>query len=163
MNNEQNLNNAENPQLTIPRVIGSVLSHSDFISCLKFLGFDVRVIGSNDRDYTFRLEVNAIRIPNQDYPIFGYYCGGAYATCARTDKEEFTIKDIEIAIRKCSEIMMNEIVSISKVPTYFDCKDYLNSFGKSKIDKESIKRVLSILKENYQELIKSVVGFQHYR
>jgi hypothetical protein len=157
------INKEQNAQLTIPRVIGSVLSHSDFISCLKNLGFDVRVIGNNNRDYTFSLQVNAIRISNQDYSIFGYYCGGAYATCARTNKEEFTIKDIEIAIRKCSEVIMNEIVSISKTPTYFDCRDYLNSLGKSKIEKESIKRVLSILKENYQELIKSVVGFQHYR
>jgi hypothetical protein len=157
------MNTAENPQLTTPRVIGSVLSHSDFISYLKNIGFDIRVVGNNDRDYTFNLEVNAIRISNQDYEIFGYYCGGAYVTCGRTKKEEFTIEDIEVAIKKCSDVLMREIISISKVPTYFDCRDYLNSFGKSKIDKESIKRVLSILKENYQELIRSVAGFQHYR
>lgn len=160
---EKNLNNAEKPKLGISDVSGNVLSHSDFISCLKNLGFDVRVIGNNNRDYTFSLEVNAIRIPPQDYPIFGYYCGGAYATCARTNKVEYTIGDIELAIKKCSEVMMSEIVSISRIPTFFDCRDYLNSFGKSKIEKESIKRVMSILKENYQELIKSVVGFQHYR
>lgn len=157
------MNNAEKHQLTIPSIIGRVLSHSEFITTLKKLGFDVRVIGNNDRDYTFNLEVNAIRIQTVDYPIFGYYCGGAYATCARTKKTEFTIEDVETVIKKCSEIMMNEIVSISKTPTYFDCRDYLNSYGKSKIDKESIKRVLSILKENYQELVKSVVGFQHYK
>ena len=139
------------------------LTHSDFLSYLKDLGFDIRVIGNNDRDYTFNLEVNAIKIKNEDYPFFGYYCGGAYATCARTKKNEFTLDDIEIAIKKCSEVLMNEIVSISKVPTYFDCRDYLNSFGKSKVEKDSIKRVLSILKENYQELVRSVVGFQHYR
>lgn len=163
MNTENLASENDSPILRIGAVIGSVLSHSQFILKLKKLGFDIRVIGNNDRDYTFNLEVNAITIPNQDYPIFGYYCGGAYASCVRTKKEEFTIEDIEVAIIKCSEVLMSEIVSINKVPTYFDCRDYLNSFGKSKIEKDSIKRVLTILKENYQELIKSVAGFQHYR
>ncbi len=140
------------------------LSHSDFISNLKDLGFDIEIVGNNDRDYTFSLFLNGIRIPNNDYLIFGYYCGGAYASCARDKKSEFSEQDIETAIKKCSEILMNEIILISKVPSYFDCRDFLNSkkFGKSKIENDSIKRVLSLLKENYQDLVKSVVGFNKF-
>lgn len=144
--------------------IDNIFSHSIFISKLKDLGFDIEVKSNKDGDYTYDLFVNGIRISTTDYRIFGYYCGGAYASCARTDKEEYSIEDIEIAITKCSEVLMSEIISISKVPSYFDCRDFLNlKFGKSKVEKDAIKRVLSLLKENYQDLIKSVVGFQRYR
>jgi len=140
------------------------LSHSQFISKLKDLGFDIKVVSNNSSDCMYSLFVNSIKIPNIDYHLFGYYCGGAYASCARTNQENFSTKDIELAITKCSEVLMNEIISISKVPTYFDCKDFLNSnFGKTKVEKDAIKRVFSLLKENYQDLVKSVVGFQHIK
>ena len=139
-------------------------THVEFISKLNDLGFNVEVHGNNDRDYTFSLFVNGISILNRDYPLFGYYCGGAYNTCGRDDKKEFTLEDIEIAIKKCSDVLMNEIVSISKVPTYFDCRDFLNeNFGKTQVEKNAIKRVFSILKSNYQDLIKSVEGFKYYK
>jgi len=143
--------------------VGSVLSHSDFILYLKNLGFDVRSVGQRDRDYTLHLEVNSIRIPNESYLALGYCMPSTYVQCGRTDKNEFSSKDIEEAIKICSQALMSEIVSISKIPTYFDCRDFLNLYGKSKIEKDSIKRTLSILKENYQQLVKSVVGFQDYK
>jgi hypothetical protein len=162
-NEKQNLAHAERQPLNMGCVSGSVLSHSEFILSLKNLGFDVMVVGQRDRDYSLRLEVNSIRIPNENYLAFGYCTPSTYVTCGRTDKNEFSLRDIEEAIKICSQVLMSEIVSISKVPTYFDCRDFLNSYGKSKIEKDSIKRTLSILRDNYQQLIKSVVGFQHYR
>jgi hypothetical protein len=141
----------------------SELSHSDFITKLKNLGFYIEVKSDKSGDNTYKLFVNGVRISTIDYSIFGYICGGVYASCNRTEKENYILNDVENAVKKCSEILMNEIISISKVPTYFDCKDFLNSnFGKTKIEKESIKRVLSLLKENYQALIKSVTGYRYY-
>lgn len=139
------------------------LTHSEFITSLKNLGFDIRVIGNNDCNHTFDLKLNAIRIPIEDYPIFGYYCGGAYASCNRSKKNDFPLEDLEIAMKKCSEILMNEIFQISKIPSYFDCRDYLNSYEGNKVEKSSINRVLNILKTNYQELVRSVIGFKNYQ
>jgi len=51
--------------------------------------------------------------------------------------------------------MADEIKSISRIPNYHTCKDYLREkFGKTKIEKDAIERVLSIIKNNYNDIIR---------
>ena len=132
------------------------MNHKQFIDELKKYNFHIEVVGHNDSDYTFYLCLNGIRVNVEDYGFFGYRCGGVYATCAPIGKNNYSGENIIVAIQKSSDILMKEIETINKVPNYFDCRDFLNNFGKSKIEKQSIKRVLGILKDNYQELLKSV-------
>jgi len=131
------------------------ITHEDFIKKLKDVGFDISVkYDSDSASPHYSLYVNdSIKIDNADYISFGYYCGGAYATCCRTNKDLFNDEDFEKALKTCSKTLMNELEYIKKIPTYFDCKDFLTKkFGKTKVETEAIKRVLDLLKNNYQEL-----------
>ena len=104
----------------------------------------------------FDLRMNGINVGGGNYPIFGRYCGGAYNTCGRSEQNIFTSKDLEKAINFCSKLLMKEIESVSKIPNYFTCRDYLhNKFGKTKVEKLAIDRVFKIIKENYNAIIRS--------
>jgi len=130
------------------------ITHEDFIKKLKDVGFDISVKYDGDSANSHcSLYVNGIKIDNIDYILFGYYCGGQYVPCCRTNKELFNDEDFEKALKICSKTLMNELEYIKKIPTYFDCKDFLTKkFGKTKVETEAIKRVLDLLKNNYQEL-----------
>ena len=137
-------------------VVSSSFSYEEFILKLKQLGFELKIVSGNDRDVSFDLLMNGIKVGGQDYPIFGRYCGGAYNTCGRSTQSVFTNEDLEKAINHCSKLLMNEIERVSKIPNYFTCKDYLNNnFGKTKVEKLAIDRVFKIIKENYNAIIRS--------
>lgn len=135
--------------------INDSFSYCEFILKLKELGFNITVVGYNDRDYHHKLEMNGFPIAGDKYPLFGRYCGGAYNDCGFSTQNEFTQSDLNEAIKHCSEILMNEIESLNRIPNYHSCKDYLHKyFGKTKIEKESINRVFKILKDNYNDIIR---------
>jgi len=56
-------------------------NYEEFIEKLLELGFNLEVISTRDRNTSFFLQMNNIRVNSSDYPIFGRYCGGAYNTC----------------------------------------------------------------------------------
>jgi len=147
--------NKEAEQCIIPSVSSS-FSYDEFILKLKDLGFELKIVSGNDRDVSFDLRMNGINVGGGNYPIFGRYCGGAYNTCGRSEQNIFTSKDLEKAINFCSKLLMKEIESVSKIPNYFTCIDYLhNNFGKTKVEKLAIDRVFKIIKENYNDIIRS--------
>ena len=147
----------ETKQCTIPSVKGS-FSYDEFILKLNNLGFELKIVSGNDRDISFDLRMNGLNVGGENYPIFGRYCGGAYNTCGRSEQNVFTSEDLEKAINFCSKLLMEEIESVSKIPNYFTCKDYLhNNFGKTKVEKLAIDRVFKIIKENYNAIIRSTL------
>jgi hypothetical protein len=153
---QDNNSESQNAQ-SLQIAVSGCFSYDDFISKLKELGFDIQIVGYNDRDYRFRLEMNSISVSGVDYPLFGRYCGGNYNSCGRSDKNTFNQIDIDNAIKCCSKIMVEEIKSINEIPNYHTCKDYLNQhFGKTKVEKEAIERVFGILKNCYNDIIRSL-------
>ena len=108
----------------------------------------------NKGEYTPRLEMNKLAISGDKYPLFGYYVGGTHYTCLRSDKNDFTQYDLEEAIKYCSGLLMSKIKRINRIPNYYTINDYLKGFGKTKVEKDSIKRVFNILKENYNDIIR---------
>lgn len=135
------------------------ISYEDFVSKLKDLGFEMKIVGHNDRDYRHSLEVNGIRVNGSDYPVFGRFCGGNYNSCGFSEKTEFSQKDIDNAVKYCSKMLMDEIKRINEIPNYYTCKEYLDKkFGKTKIEKESIERVFRILKDNYNDNIRYILS-----
>jgi hypothetical protein len=81
------------PTLSKTAVNGS-FSYDDFIIKLKELGFEIKVVGYNDRDFRFSLEMNGFRVSGEDYPVFGRYCAGNYNSCGRSEQNEFSQIDI---------------------------------------------------------------------
>ena len=153
----QNNNQIEPNAQSLQMAVSGCFSYNDFISKLKELGFDIKIVGFNDRDFRFSLEMNGLSVSGEDYPLFGRYCGGNYNSCGRSDKNEFSQIDIHNAIKCCSKILMSEIDRINKVPNYYTCKDYLNQhFGKTKVEKEAIERVFGILKNCYNDIVCSL-------
>lgn len=137
--------------------VSSCFSYEDFILKLKEIGFEIKVVGYNDRDFRFSLEMNGLFVSGKDYPLFGSYCGGDYNSCGRSNKNEFYQIDIDNAVKCCSKLMMGEIKRINEIPNYFTCKDYLEeNFGKTKIEKDSINRVFGLLKNSYNDIIRSL-------
>jgi hypothetical protein len=132
-------------------------SYEELILKLEGLGFELKIVSGNDVHVSFSLQMNGINVGSQHYPIFGRYCGGAYNTCGRSNQTVFTNVDLEKAINHCSKLLMNEIEAVSLVPNYFTCKDYLyKNFGKTKVEKLAIDRVFKIIKENYNDIIRSM-------
>jgi hypothetical protein len=127
------------------------MNHEEFEAKLKEFNINIDIKHSNG-ETDFYLELNNIRVTTTDYKFFGYVCGGAYAPCSRTNQEVFNIEDVNKAIKKAIEIQQKYSEHLDKQIDYHDVRDYLKSYGKSKIDKESIKRVLAILNDNYQDL-----------
>jgi hypothetical protein len=138
-------------------LLAEVFSHDDFLLRLSNLGLIIKVKSHNDRDFRFHLELNGLNICGSKYPLFGYYCGGNYNSCSRSNQTEFTQKDVDNAVKESITILSKEISDVSKVPNYFSCKDYLNKhFGKTKAEKAAIDRVFKLIKDNYNDIIRSV-------
>ena len=138
-------------------VLAEVFSHDEFLLRLSNLGLFIKVESLNDRDFRFHLELNGLIVCGTKYPIFGYYCGGNYNSCSRSNQIEFSQKDIDNAVKESICILSKEISYLKKVPNYFSCKDYLNKhFGKTKAEKTAIDRVFKLIKDNYNDIIKSV-------
>ena len=138
------------------------MTYEKFIEKLELLGFKI-TYHSYDSTGGTKLFVNGIEIISKYYQIFGHISGGTYYPLLRGDKNEFSEEDLDIAIKTCSIILMERIVEISKQPTYWDCKDFLrDNFGKTKVEKDAINRVLLILNDNFQDLVKIVKGFKEY-
>lgn len=140
------------------------MNHEKFLSELKKHGFEItQHIHSETGSTQPNLYVNGIVVPKDFMMFFGYTSLGTYNTCSRTKQNNFFPHDFISAIRACSKILMRRIEFEAKIPSYHDCKDYLlNNHRTSKINEKSINRVLFILKENYQDLIKSMKGFKPY-
>ena len=138
-------------------VLAEVFSHDEFLLRLSNLGLLIKVESYNDRDFRFHLELNGLNICSKKYPIFGYYCGGNYNSCSRSNQNDFTQKNIDNAVKESICILSTEISDVRKVPNYFSCKDYLNKhFGKTKAEKSAIDRVFKLIKDNYNDIIRSV-------
>jgi hypothetical protein len=149
MKNDKNENKALSQTSVIP-----CFSFDEFNSKLKELGFEVKIEKQNDRDFRFRLEMNGLNISGNKYPLFGMYCGGNYNSCSRSNQELFSQKDLEDAVKHCSEILMNEIRMVNEIPNYHTCKDFFRENPpKKKIEIESIDRVFNLIKENYNDII----------
>lgn len=140
------------------------ICHKEFLSELKTYGFEItQHIHSETGSTQPNLYVNGVLIPKDQMKFFGYESLGTYNTCSRTKQEHFFLHDFVNSVRACSKILMRRIEFEAKVPSYHDCKDYLlDNHRTSKINEKSINRVLFMLKENYQDLIKSVKGFKPY-
>lgn len=133
------------------------MNHEEFIKKLKDLGFDIQVFAFQGTES--HLFVNGLLITTTNYRPFGYYCGGQYAPCSRTDKNEFTQEDLELAIKTATDSIMGSYSQLFKEPNIHDIKDYLGNYGTTKIEKSSIERVLAIIKDNYQEIYKGTKEF----
>jgi hypothetical protein len=141
-------------------VLSDIFSHDEFLLRLSNLGIFIKVESFKDRDFRYHLELNGLNICGTKYPVFGYYCGGHYNSCSRSNKMEFTQKDIDNAVKESIYILSQEINDVRKVPNYFSCKDYLNKhFGKTKAEKSAIDRVFKLIKDNYNDIIRSVSVF----
>lgn len=130
------------------------MNHSEFIEKIKSYGFVVEIEtqrGTSD----FQLCVNGIMVSKPNYSFFGYYCGGAYAQCNRTQQDEFSETDLRAAILICSNSIMEAMVDQSKELDYFDIIDFLNTKSKTIIEKDAKKRILTLLKDNYQNIYRS--------
>ena len=149
-------NNLKHGTLTdANNVLADVFSHDEFLLRLSNLGLFVKVESVNDRNFRFHLGLNGLNICGSKYPIFGYYCGGDYNSCSRSNQTEFTQKDIDNAVKESISILSREISDVSKVPNYFSCKDYLNKHWKTKAEKTAIERVFKLIKDNYNDIIRS--------
>lgn len=94
-----------------------------------------------------------VPISSENLRAFGYYVAGCELGIIGTGNEaleEDKLKDI-IINELCDVIKHNE-----RNPDYQSIRSFLinNYVPKSKIEKDSIKRILDILKENYQDLWK---------
>lgn len=131
-------------------------NHSEFISKLKELGFEIKTKTYNSSNYSTVLEVNDLSIDNKNYPLFGYKCNGTYAPCHRSDQTEFTQLDIDNAIKESVKILSKEIDTWKFLPNYHSCKDYLTkNFTKTKKDIEATKRVFEFIKNNFNDIIRA--------
>ena len=149
-------NEAQNGNFAKP-MLAEVFSHDEFLLRLSNLGLFIKVESVNDRDFRFHLELNGLNMCRSKYPLFGYYCGGNYNSCSRSNQVEFTQQDIDNAVKESICILSKEISDIRKVPNYFSCKDYLNKhFGKTKAEKTAIDRVFKLIKDNYNDIIRSI-------
>lgn len=138
-------------------VLAEVFSHDEFLLKLSNLGLFIKVESNNGRDFRFHLELNGLNVCGLKYSFFGYYCGGDYNSCSRSNQTEFTQKDIDNAVKESMCIFSKEISDLSKVPNYFSCKDYLyKHFGKTKAEKTAIDRVFKLIKNNYNDIIRSI-------
>lgn len=129
--------------------------HKEFLSELSLFNI---LITTSYHDGSLWLELNGIRLATSDYNFFGYYCGGAYCPCGRTDQIVFTNVDTEKAIMESIRILNDHITNQKLNPYYNDIKEFLKYHRpkKSKIETEAIDRVLNILKDDYQSLIRFV-------
>lgn len=145
------------PPTDANNVLVEVFSHEEFLLRLSNLGLFIKVESVKDRDFRFHLELNGLNICDTKYPIFGYYCGGNYNSCGRSNQMEFTQKDIDNAVKESISVLLKEISDVSRIPNYFTCKDYLNKhFGKTKAEKDAIDRVFKLIKDNYNSIVRSV-------
>ncbi len=134
------------------------MNHEEFISKLKEFGFAVTVNcprGTSDA----RLFLNGMDVGVKYYKYFGRYCGGAYCQVCLIDKEVYDENDFKLAIKAAAEICVDAYSHLYKAVDYNDCKDYLRNYGKTKVDKDAIKRVLHILSDNYQEIVRNTKSF----
>jgi hypothetical protein len=101
-----------------------------------------------------------IRIPHKSLNVFGYCVAGCeLGIIEQTEKGSKYEQLVEIL-----EIVTNELLIKTKEPNFWDVKNYLKNYkGKRKMGLfvkpskkiiESIKNVLAILNENWQELNK---------
>jgi hypothetical protein len=134
-----------------------VFSHDEFLLRLSNLGLTISIKSFDSSSSQYNLLLNSILVSREKYEIFGYLSSGTYNTCSRSNQTEFTQKDIDNAIKETISILSEEISDISRVPNYFTCKDYLNKhFGKTKVEKDAINRVFKLIKDNYNDIIRSV-------
>jgi len=135
------------------------MSHEQFIAKLKYLGFNIEAHISPAGSSDLRLYLNGIEISISDYTMFGYVCAGTYAQCIRTDKTEFLIEDLELAIITCSDTLMSNYVYQYETVKFFDVIKYLRTYDKPKIGQIAVKRMLTVLEEGYQNMFASVRKF----
>ena len=134
------------------------MNHEEFILKLKDFGFAITVNcprGTSD----FRLYLNGMEVNVKYYAYFGRYCGGAYCPVGIIDKEVYDENDFKLAIKAASEICIDAYSHLYRRVDYHNCKDYLRNYGKTKVDKDAIKRVLCILADNYQEIARNTKSF----
>jgi len=129
--------------------------HDTFLSKLKDLDIDVKIVSLPNAHSNFHLEVNNIPVKPSEYNFFGYQCFGTYNQCSRNLKTDFNEEDVNVAIKKAISILQDEIQVHKFTPNYHSCKDFLNeNFGKTQVEKNAIVRVFSLIKENYNDIIK---------
>ena len=133
------------------------MNHDEFIQKLLVLGFDIQVFAYEGTG--FALYVNGLGFNSDQYKYFGYYCGGQYAPCSRTDKVSFDNNDLEDAIKSCSINIMKSYASLYNRPDYNDIIDLLYVYGKTKIEKDACKRVIDILADKFQDLCRNKKKF----
>ncbi len=133
------------------------MNHDEFIAKLGELGFIVKPWFYDPGSSNIYLIVNGVRISTKDYHLFGFYCGGVYAQCNRTDQDIFDQDDIEAAVKCSAEVLTEMIINTSKLPDFWDCRKYCNEhFTGTKLKEDSTKRVFKFLKDNLRELSASV-------
>lgn len=135
------------------------MTHDLFIESLKEFGIIVKICSGerNAGNPNYYLSLNGIELGKKDYEVFGYYCGGCYAQCNRTDKEVWTHDDLNIAIKKSIEILTAEINYWEKQIDYHDIRKYLFKIidtSKNKTEIAATVRIKDLLQQNYQYIYK---------
>lgn len=126
--------------------------HDTFLFKLKDLGLELKVERISD---TFKLTLNGLHFYTKQWEVFGYECNDTYNPCSRTKQTDFTREDIDKAIKESIIILSAEIEYRKYIPNYYSCKDYLKAnCGKTKVEKESIERVFTLIKSNYNNIVR---------
>lgn len=135
------------------------MNEKEFWQRLSDLGFRISVRFANGSS-EHAMYLNGIMIDKSEYVYFGRECLGTYNQCS-TIKDIFDENDIQLALQSCSRILMKEIKYLHEQPDYWDCRDFLlqDKYAKTNVEKSSIRRTLNILKDDFQDLMKSVKKF----